>query len=147
MPVFRIPNFLTLVISAFLLSGCSYSEYFYFKNATNSNVTAIISFKEPWRDWQCDEYPADSNSLLDCRIRDMLARKLQFKALDKFTISVNLPANSRTHIGNSTNRPLYADSVILIKGAITERYSFMDLYKKSTSPAYNGKRRVVYRIE
>lgn len=73
----------------------------------------------------------------------MLARKLKFKALDALTISVDLPANSRTYIGNSINKPLSADSVILIKGDKREYYSFMDIYKQCNIPGRN----VTYRIE
>src|SRR5690349_11099049 len=149
MPVFlhRLPTLLILTLSGLLLTGCSYIQFFYFKNNTTRNVTAIISFKEPWRDWKCNDYPPDSNSILDCRIRDMLARKLKFKALDALTISVDLPANSRTYIGNSINKPLSADSVILIEGDKREYYSFKGSYKQCNIPGLPHNKNVTYRID
>ena len=149
MPVFfcRVPALIILTISAFLLKGCSYVEYFHVKNATNSNVTLIISFKKPRPDWICEGFPGDSNSLLHCHVREMLAEKLQFEALDTFTISVNIPAHSKPYIGHSTFNPLTADSVILIKDDIREHYSFNDIYKLCKKLSYPFNRNVTYRNE
>lgn len=143
MPIRR--NFLTLfilIISSFFLTGCSYAEYFYVLNMTDKKVTAIISFDAPTYN-SC--YPVPPNSILNICVGERLGKKLKFKALDDLTISVDFPPKSKTYIGHSTNGPLKANSVIIIKNEKKEYYSFTDIYKQVIRRGLA--RNMIYKIE
>jgi hypothetical protein len=145
MPIRRNPlTLLFLILSSFFLTGCSFIQYFHVLNTTDKIVTAIIKFAPPTLN-SC--YPEPPNSILNECVRERLGKKLKFKALDEFTISVDFPPKSKTYIGHSTNRPLRADSVIIIKDEKKEYYSFTDIYIQATGTESSMRRNVTYKIK
>lgn len=141
------------IISVLLLTGCSIPEDFFILNTTDKEVTTIIRFRE-----SIERYLNDSSfkrlsyteSILDVnnKTKNQLAKKLRYTTLNTTTILINLPPRSTTLIGSSSNEPLPADSITIIKNDVSTSYTARDIYKNSKKagglfhPIH-----VIYRIE
>lgn len=131
-----ITTLVSVIVIAMTLTGCSFFCDFFVVNTTNHEVTTVIKFQRPIEDYLKDSFSiqlryADNILSVNNKTKSKLNSHLNYKQMDRSTISFSIPAKSTVLLGGSYNRPPAADSIKFTRDKMPIAYSLDEIYKQS----------------
>lgn len=127
--------FIILIFSFF--TSCSFIAQFFVINFKNNDVKVIIKFNEPTQNFMDGRGDSITFSYIDKIVKinthteKKLTKKLHYKIINTFKISIDIPKKSTILISRAFNKTSIVDSITLIENNTETKYSMEDIYKRT----------------